>query len=193
VFTENIPLWEKYLSHFANTPKIQALEIGSYEGNSACWLLDNVLTHESARLTCIDTFSDWYNNIFDFNIARSGASGKVKKIKGVSQEVLRLLPINSYNLVYIDGSHLASDVLEDAVLSWRLVKTGGIIIFDDYDLVYLRVFSCGYKDGVMNGYSYKSSLNANVGIDAFLKIFEDKIKILHKDHQVIVEKISDAT
>jgi hypothetical protein len=31
-----------------------------------------------------------------------------------------------------DGSHRARDVLEDAVLSWPLLKVGGIMLFDDY-------------------------------------------------------------
>jgi hypothetical protein len=49
---------------------------------------------------------------------------------------LRLLPLNFYDFVYIDGSHLASDVLEDAVLSWAVVQVGDMIIFDDYDLIF---------------------------------------------------------
>jgi tetratricopeptide (TPR) repeat protein len=188
VFTNNIPFWKKYLNHFVDK-EINALEIGSFEGESACWLLDNVLTHQSARLTCIDPFNLGYSNLFDFNISNSGASEKVKKIEGLSQEVLRKLPFNSFDIIYIDGSHLASDVLEDAVLSWRLLKTGGIIIFDDYHLVYLNSFACNYQAGVMSGAYFKPSFNPKVGIDAFLSAFEPKVKILHKEYQVIVEKI----
>ena len=35
---------------------LHALELGSWEGSSACWLLAHVLRHPSSRLTCIDTF-----------------------------------------------------------------------------------------------------------------------------------------
>jgi hypothetical protein len=107
----------------------------------------------------------------------------------LSQEVLRKLPLNSFDIIYIDGSHIASDVLEDVVLSWRLLKTGGIIIFDDYHLVYLNSFACAYQAGVMSGAYFNPSFNPKVGIDAFLSAFEPKIKILHKEYQVIVEKI----
>ena len=55
-FIENLPIWERYLIHLANQPEINVLEIGSWEGMSACWLLDNILTHDSSRITCIDTF-----------------------------------------------------------------------------------------------------------------------------------------
>ena len=49
-----------------------------------------------------------------------------------SQVVLRRLPLETYDIIYIDGSHATSDVLEDAVLSYRLLKPGGLLIFDDY-------------------------------------------------------------
>lgn len=60
-FIENLPTWEQYLIHLANQPEINVLEIGSWEGMSACWLLDNILTHESSRITCIDTFEEALN------------------------------------------------------------------------------------------------------------------------------------
>ncbi|MCW5312687.1 class I SAM-dependent methyltransferase [Nostoc sp. KVJ3] len=190
-FIDNLPIWERYLIHLANQPKINVLEIGSWEGMSACWLLDNILTHESSRITCIDTFEgsvehkfEYDDNYiksvaerFDFNISQTNASEKVIKIIGDSQDVMRSLPFNNYDILYIDGSHLASDVLTDAVLGWRLVKVGGIIIFDDYD------------------FQFDDSLNAGedtkVGIDAFLKVFYKKVNIIYQAHQVIVEKTLD--
>jgi hypothetical protein len=55
-FTWNIPVWEVVLSPFKGKPDIQYLEVGLYEGRSALWVLENVLTHPSARLTGIDPF-----------------------------------------------------------------------------------------------------------------------------------------
>ena len=55
----------------------------------------------------------------------------MKKIKGVSGEVLRTLD-GVYDLIYIDGNHSAATVLEDMVLSFRLLRTGGVMICDDY-------------------------------------------------------------
>jgi predicted O-methyltransferase YrrM len=37
----------------------------------------------------------------------------------------------SYDLIYIDGSHLFEDVLVDLYYSIRVLKDGGIILFDD--------------------------------------------------------------
>ncbi|NJO39662.1 MAG: glycosyltransferase [Cyanobacteria bacterium CRU_2_1] len=189
-FSHNIPIWEHYLAPFINQPGLKALEIGSWEGRSTCWLLDNILTHESATITCVDTFegSIEHNDLpddvdrhaiearFDFNIAQTNASEKVIKLVGKSRDILRFLTTNSYHFAYIDGSHIASDVLEDTLFTWSLIKVGGIIIFDDY------------------GFNFSADileLPPRVAIDSFLTVFAKKVKLLHRGYQVLVEKIAD--
>ena len=186
-FSWNIPIWQEHLQRFANVADVHFLEIGSWEGRSTCWLLDNILTQESAEITCIDTFEGsvehkhydqgYLKTIeerFDFNITCTGTPEKVKKKIGMSQEVMRTLPLNFYDVLYIDGSHLASDVLADAVLGWGLVKVGGVIIFDDYHFKFAE----------------RPNQNTKIGIDAFLTVFSDQIKILYEGYQLIIEKIS---
>jgi predicted O-methyltransferase YrrM len=193
-FSGNIPIWEKYLLHLANHSNLNFLEIGSWEGMSACWLLDNILTHKSSTITCIDTFKgepkveydddeikfvgkslESLERNFDFNITKTGASEKVIKIVGKSQDIMRSLPLNNYDMLYIDGSHLASDVLTDAILAWGLVKVEGLIIFDDYSFTFPN----------------EVEQNTQIGIDAFLKVFANKINIIYEENQVLVTKISD--
>ncbi|MBD2094622.1 class I SAM-dependent methyltransferase [Trichocoleus sp. FACHB-591] len=189
-FTESIPTWQQYLQTLAHKPGLQAIEIGSFEGHSACWLLDNILSDKAAHLTCLDTFQPPYNRLFDANITKTGAANKVTKLAGKSQEVLRSLPLNTYDLIYIDGSHVASDVLEDGVISWRLIKLGGLIIFDDYDYIFIRSAYYNPQSNSFQGLASYPSWSTKVGVDAFLSAFEDKIQILHKGHQVIVRKIA---
>ncbi len=43
-----------------------------------------------------------------------------------------------FDVVYVDASHMAGDVLSDAVLAWKLLAPGGIMIFDDYAWSSLR-------------------------------------------------------
>ncbi|WP_261219975.1 class I SAM-dependent methyltransferase [Ancylothrix sp. D3o] len=187
-FSRNIPGFQKNLERYVNIADIKALEIGSWEGRSTCWLLENILIHPSAEITCIDTFQGsiehttffnqtYINSIesrFDFNIQLTQAGQKVKKIIGNSHEILRTLPLNTYDFIYIDGSHLACDVLADAVLSWPILKLGGLMIFDDYDF------------SVPN----QPTQDTKIGIDAFLKAFQPKLKILQQEYQVMVEKIA---
>jgi Tfp pilus assembly protein PilF len=178
-FSHNIPYWQKYLSRFVNLPEVNVLEIGSWEGRSTCWLLDNILTHESARITCVDTWQGGVEHqnmerpilllcqaCFDVNVFLTGNLEKVIKKVGLSSDIMRLLPINSYDLIYVDGSHEAEDVLVDAVMAWGLLKVGGMIIFDDY----------GLGGGVKHG------------VDVFLKFFANKLNLIHISFQVFIEK-----
>jgi predicted O-methyltransferase YrrM len=143
-FSEQIPWWDVQLARFKGKPNLHFLEIGSFEGRSTVWLLENILTDASSKLTCIDTFSgspehenttlhiSEIEKHFRHNIKESGSELKVIVKKGFSRDILPTLAPCSYDCIYIDGSHKASDVLEDAVLSKLLLKKGGIIIFDDY-------------------------------------------------------------
>jgi predicted O-methyltransferase YrrM len=180
-FSVNIPNWKKYLSRFVNVPEINALEIGSWEGRSACWLLDNVLTHESARLTCIDTWQGSAENAnfdkflllflqerFDVNISLTGHPEKVIKKVNRSLEVLPSLSSNSYDLIYVNSFYNSFDVLWNAVLLWKLLKVGGIIIFDDY------------------AWNKKNKMD----VDHFIGGYSSQIKIIHKWCDVFIEKLS---
>lgn len=149
------------------------LEIGSYEGGSAIWFLDNVLTAPDATLTCVDPFLDAsYELRFDHNIRRSGEQGKVTKLKGFSEAVLPELPHESFDLIYVDGSHRAVNVLMDAVLAWRTLKPGGTMIFDDYRWMPEN----------------PPHLRPQMAIDLFLETFEGEYELLLKDYQVAVER-----
>jgi len=104
-FSRNIETWKHHLRRFAHKPDLNFLEIGSFEGASACWLLKNILTSGSSRLTCIDTFDfagqgSYYlqdegsesmsiEERFDFNIRLTGSAARVRKLIGYSQVVLR--------------------------------------------------------------------------------------------------------
>lgn len=170
--------WARYLSPLRGKADVHALEIGSYEGRSALWFLENILTQPSSTITCVDIFSSSYDyeRVYDDNIQISGYHNRVKKIKADSAIALRTLPFRNYDFVYIDGSHIAKDVLSDAVLVWDLVKPGGIIIFDDY------------RWHGMLGQSNGPAHLPRIAIDAFLSVYQPYIEVLHKEYQVILRK-----
>lgn len=183
--SRNIDEWFKVLEPYRGQPNVRAIEIGAFEGRASIWFLENILTDPSASLTVIDLFSEdytgygnfrSYEKIFDRNIALAGAASKVIKMKGDSRVVLRSLPTGEYDFVYIDGSHIAKDVMVDAVLSWELLKPAGILIFDDYR-------TRGAPDHPQ-GPAYFPQL----AIDAFLKVYQPYIDVLHKDYQVIIKR-----
>lgn len=114
---------------FAGRPNLNLLEVGSFEGMSTCWFIENVLTHPTSRITCIDIA---FEGPFDCNVDQSGGGEKVTKLPGDSATLLRMLSPDSFDFIYIDGDHSCSAARTDAELAWPLLKRGGVIVFDDY-------------------------------------------------------------
>ena len=170
---ENYPIWDKLFAPLIGKENLNYLEIGTQEGRSAVWLLTNILTHESARLTCIDPMHGTDEVIFKHNINLSGAAHKVTLIKKYSDEALVYLPENSFDFIYIDGGHQAIHVLADSVYSWELLKKDGYLLFDDY----------------LWGPENPKHLRCQYPIDLFLKNYQDKIEVIFKEQQVLVKKL----
>ncbi|MDD2769341.1 MAG: class I SAM-dependent methyltransferase [Methylococcus sp.] len=192
-FLPHVLAWSRHLAHLRGKANVAALEIGSMEGASACWLLQNILTHSSCNLTCIDTFTlsgqsnalDIYEpgnlgamrDLFEDNIRRVGRQQSVTIIAEPSQIALRRLPLSLYDFIYIDGSHMAIHVLQDAVLAWQSLKPGGVLTFDD--------FEWGEDEGLGRLCRPKPA------IEAFLDIFSGRYELLDKGAQVTVLKICE--
>jgi predicted O-methyltransferase YrrM len=172
--TKNTERWRSALSHLIGAAGVHGVEVGTYEGRSAIWFLENILTHPSSSITCIDLFDGPYDATFDHNLATF--AGRVRKLRAPSQLALRSLEPWSYDFAYIDGSHTAKDVLLDAMLVWDLVKPGGIVIFDDYGWAGLNEELTG------------DAFTPRIAVDAFLHVLEPYIEIVHKEYQVIVRK-----
>jgi predicted O-methyltransferase YrrM len=179
-FTYNIPVWETVLSSHRGKADVRYLEVGVFEGRSALWMLDNILTHPTARLTCIDLFNGPYKERFFANLERSGEAGKVTAIADYSQLALRKLPLDHFDIIYIDGSHSKDDVLEDAVLSWRLLKEGGIMIFDDYR--WAGFYAAGTTNDAPTDF-------CKTAIDRFVQSFDRHFEVIHNQYQLIIRKI----
>jgi hypothetical protein len=178
-FSSRIKCWTEVLAMIAGIPNVRFLEIGSFEGHSACWLLDNILTAPTASIVCIDLFPPSFERMFDRNIDASGSSAKVTKLKGRSEDVLRSLSGERFDAIYIDGSHEPGDVLDDATLSWPLLRSNGLLIFDDYRMV----------EDPLATLIQGPSERPEIGIDAFLSLQEGSFTTVHSGYQMIVRKI----
>jgi predicted O-methyltransferase YrrM len=173
--THHAPTWCQYLRSLRGSSHARLLEIGSFEGRSAIWFLDNILIQQTATITCVDPFYGLGREArFDHNIRVSGHSAKVTKIKGRSETVLLDLEPASYDAIYIDGAHLAVNVLMDAVLSWTLLKPGGVLIFDDYLWHTER----------------PAWARPQLAIDQFLSMVGTEAQVLHKAYQIIIRKLA---
>ena len=172
-FTSNIPIWREVLAPYAGRRDVHYLEVGVFEGRSAIWMLENVLIHPSSTLTGIDLFPGDLKERYLANLRLSGHADKAITVTGLSQIELRSLQTDSYDIIYIDGGHTADMVLADAVLCWELLKTGGLLIFDDYR---------------WKREEYPAELRPGVTIDAFITAYRNYLDVIHLGYQAIVRK-----
>jgi predicted O-methyltransferase YrrM len=171
------PIWRQALADFTGKPDLQYLEVGVFEGRSVAWMLENILTDPSSKVTAADIFPGDLEEHFLKNMEIAGARDRVTTIAGYSQETLRELPLDTYDIIYIDGSHAAPDVLEDAVLCWRLLKSGGVLIFDDYH----------WKDNPGDMIAPELS-RPELAVNTFNKFYGNHFDVIHNGYQVIMRK-----
>ena len=168
--------WDRIVP-IINPKKI--LEIGSYEGAAACYLIEKLGKNNFLEVHCIDTWEESdglskeealiVEKRFDYNmqLAVNRSQNKTKYFKHKSQSHLVLSKmiadgVGDFDLIYVDASHYAVDVLTDAVLSFKLLKAGGMLIFDDY-----------LWAGDENIVFYPK-----IAIDSFTNIFSKHIKLI---------------
>lgn len=131
--------------YFLNKDNLNLLQIGAYSGRSSEWMLNKI--NNTCILTDVDTWlgsgsQDGHldNHQKDFspieNLHNSRTSGfsNFIKFKGTSDEYFEAILDSEimFDFVYVDGSHKHDDVYNDAVNSYKHLKKGGIIAFDDY-------------------------------------------------------------
>lgn len=184
-FSGNIPKFEMLLNSFISKENLHFLEVGSFEGRSSCWFIDKyILNSANSTLTCVDTWQGSMEHTdqqklqiwdtFNWNIS-SYPKEKVIVKRGISRDLLKTLPSDSYDFIYIDGSHTTRDVLEDAVLAFDLLKVNGIMTFDDYHWN-------AYPDPL---------LNPETGINSFLKCYAHQLNIIESSNQISIIKRSN--
>jgi predicted O-methyltransferase YrrM len=173
--TEFIEMWTRVLGKFSGRPNLHAIEIGIFEGRTTLWFLENILNHETSHITCIDPN---FRPVFLKNI--SEYQNKVSVLRERSQLALRgqTFAPNSIDFIYVDGYHVAPGVLEDAILSFRLLKVGGVLIFDDY------LWITDMAGNPIRG--------PKIAIDAFLEVYEGHYRLLEHGRQVVIEKTLDS-
>ena len=181
----NFANWEPIL-HELEGSSAQILEIGSFEGMSACFFLWRL---PDAHVTCIDTFGggpsfaargadvSGLEAAFDRNVALVDA-GRVRKLVGTSAEHLPILlrEGKTFDLVFIDGSDLALDVLVDASLSWQMLEPDGYLIFDNY------VWRSPLGEDPL--------FHPAPAVDAFLELVGNHCEVSFLAQQVIVHRLA---
>ncbi len=169
------------LDEFQNRP-IRYLEIGAFFGANLLSVANTYGKHAESKLYCGDPW-EVYNDYPEYkgrqestystfleNVENSGVKERIVINRGYSNIEVPTFEDEFFDMIYIDGNHEPEYVLEDAVLCFRKLKRGGIMIFDDY--------GWGGPDLTQRG------------IDAFLNGYYKKIQRLGiRESQVFVRKL----
>tara|TARA_B100000287_G_scaffold430977_1_gene487309 strand:+ start:709 stop:1383 length:675 start_codon:yes stop_codon:yes gene_type:complete len=159
--------------------KFDYLEVGCYEGLSSFYVLSEYKFVNAFFLDIWDmpnpnskTLSpnfDLIEKAFDQNL--SGFD--FKKMKNDSVISMRkLLKENvHFDFIYIDGSHNGEDILSDAIEAFKILKVNGLMFFDDF---------LQHDDNRI--------LQSYVGIDKFLSLYSDYLKIEYFQNNLVVRK-----
>jgi len=159
--------------------KFNYLEVGCYEGLSSFYVLSEYKSVNAFFLDIWDmpnpnskTLSHNFGLIekaFDQNL--SGFD--FKKMKNDSVISMRkLLKENvHFDFIYIDGSHNGEDILSDAIEAFKILKVNGLMFFDDF---------LQHDDNRI--------LQSYVGIDKFLSLYSDYLKIEYFQNNLVVRK-----
>jgi predicted O-methyltransferase YrrM len=143
-----IPAWTKLFEVYPMPKDI--LEVGCYEGRATTWLCDNVIKGEKVNYDIVDTFEgsleeagmigtkerlgggSFIEQNFMHNISfHKNVDFKIHK--GYSQQILPNFPQEErYDFIYIDASHRADDTFVDAYYCHKMLKVGGVVVFDDF-------------------------------------------------------------
>lgn len=186
-FSVHIPLWNQYVVPWAAEYReqlsslsrgLRGLEIGSFEGRSAIWIMHNVLNSPDDNLDCVDLFDGTYARRFQENVQQARDAkkivGRVKQHAGLSHALLAQFfrDRRSFDLIYIDGGHEGSTVLVDLIFSWQMLLPKGLLILDDYR----------WRPEL------PPSQKPALAIDTLLTLFERELRVMQKGDQVMVVK-----
>jgi hypothetical protein len=154
------------------TIPISILDIGVYHGANVCSYMKTYAKDPKSTIHCVDPWLnyDGYNeyrveqtmnySIFLQNISKLSAADiqKIYIYRGLSEKIVPTFKDEYFDIIYIDGNHEQQYVLEDAIMSYKKIKSGGWIIFDD-------MHDSGVKDGVRRF------------LEVYASYFEEELKL----------------
>ena len=180
--------WRRILyTFYKQRGPVRILEIGAYRGEATAWFLRNLCGHAESRVYAVDTFegSAEYTDTnfskieqaFQASICATGRQSRVVKLKMLSYKALLQLNTEfnrqpSFDVVLIDASHEAADVMIDGVMAFPLLKVGGVMIFDDYK--WEKLVQAYYRP--------------KVAIDGFIDVMRPYVRVLKRGWQLLLEK-----
>jgi predicted O-methyltransferase YrrM len=177
--------FEQFLTPLAGEPDLKFLQLGVFTGDASVWMAGHILTDPfDAELVDVDTWqgsnepdhdSMDFDDVYKTYLEKKIFYNCITTYRTTTVNYLtKLVPSEyAFDFIYVDADHTTVGVLLDAELSWPLLKSGGIMAFDDY--------TWGHESG-------DPRLAPMVGIDLFLHRHQLEYELLAKNTQVWIKK-----
>lgn len=192
-FSHNVPTLERILAPLAGK-RLRLLEIGVFEGRSTLWFMDHVLTCPESKIWCVDPFTgseehehmmlNWVKvrDTFIANLTEWSKEHDRQDFLRLYESLHRVAEHTEsvrgwFDIIYIDGSHAAQDVLRDAIVTWPILRDGGLMGFDDYAW----------------DYQLPPDRKPRMGIDAFLSVVGSRVEVVERGYQLWLRKVIRST
>ena len=140
--------WFKYIDlNEYYSKKINFLNLSAGDGSVVVSFAETYGKHVNSKYYCIDPwedYSDYSGNtkyktqrettfaLFLDNINSNGITNKVVVTRGYSIYEIPKFVDSFFDIIYVNGHTTPDLVLEELVLSFRKLISGGIIVFDDF-------------------------------------------------------------
>ena len=163
---------------------IKYLEIGCADGGNAIIISNSYCSHPDSKIYCVDPWFDYpeypeYKGVqeegwknFNINIQNSGNFQKFVIRRGLSDDIVPTFEDNFFDIIFVDGNHETEYVYRDGVMSFQKVKSGGYIVFDDYNIIWPQTMA---------------------GVNKFINEYSDRIRVLgtptYVKSQLIIQKL----
>ena len=174
-FGQNSQIWIHFFRKFnLEDKKIKILEIGTFEGLSASFFLKYLKKSKLVAVDSLNKKTPFYKNFIknkkkmrNFQFYNISSDNFFKKYKN-----------ELFDIIYVDGGHDCIDVINDGKNSFKILKKGGILIFDDF------LYEYNNKNNIRKKIESDFVIG---GILLFLSKFK-KVEILYVGHQIIIRK-----
>lgn len=125
-----------FIQFTKNLSSINYLEIGTFEGCSMSVCLQHQCQIDAIGIDCFElsghkaSYEFALENIYKYKKEKDF----VNLIKGFStdREIIKKVSDKKYDLIFVDGDHSTSAVLDDYKNYFPLLKKEGFMVFDDY-------------------------------------------------------------
>lgn len=134
-------IFENVLELFRDKQNLIILEVGVFVGRSIIEILKKL---PNGFAFAVDNWSlskkeCYYENDikteFLKNIKEEKVEERIKLLEGDSFKILLNLHKSGllFDFIYVDGSHISIDCYSDIIISWNMIKKGGVLAIDDYE------------------------------------------------------------